>query len=48
MSRVTLVGDYHYWALLTPSRNPIFRYREFIGGWGSDETVIVKKADMWP
>ena len=20
---VTLVGDYHYWALLTPSRNPL-------------------------
>ena len=24
---VALVGDYHYWALLTPSGDPPFRYR---------------------
>ena len=24
---VALVGDYHYWALLTPSWDPPFRYR---------------------
>ena len=24
---VALVGDYHYWALLTPSWDPSFRYR---------------------
>ena len=26
--RVALVGDYHYWALLTQSWDPPFRYRE--------------------
>ena len=42
---VTLVGDYHYWALLTSSWDPPFRYtrrrRSF-------EAVSMKKAGLWP
>ena len=42
---VTLVGDYHYWALLTPSWDPTFKYtrrrRSF-------EAVSTKKAGLWP
>ena len=30
--RVALVGDYHYWALLTPSWDPPFRNRSGAGG----------------
>ena len=29
---VALVGDYHYWALLTPSWDPPFRYRSGADG----------------
>ena len=29
---VALVGDYHYWALLTPSWDPPFRYRSDADG----------------
>ena len=29
---VTHVGNYHYWALLTLSRDHYFRYRECTGG----------------
>ena len=29
---VAFVGDYHYWALLTPSRDPPFRYRSGADG----------------
>ena len=29
---VALVGDYHYWALLTPSWDPPFRYRSGVDG----------------
>ena len=29
---VALVGDYHYWALLTPSWDPPFRYRSGANG----------------
>ena len=29
---VSLVGDYHYWALLTPSWDPPFRYRSGVDG----------------
>ena len=30
--RVAHVGDYHYWALLTPSWDPLFRYKSGAGG----------------
>ena len=29
---VALVGDYHYWVLLTPSWDPPFKYRLGVGG----------------
>ena len=29
---VALVGDYHYWALFTPSWDPPFRYRSSTDG----------------
>ena len=29
---VALVGDYHYWALLTPSWDPPFRYKSGADG----------------
>ena len=42
---VTLVGDYHYWALLTLSWDTPFRYtrrrRSF-------EAMSMKKAGLWP
>ena len=37
---VTHVGDYHYWALLTLSRDYYFRYRECIGGRRSLEAAF--------
>ena len=44
---VTHVGDYHYWALLTLSRENYFRYRECSGIRCSLEATFEKKADMW-
>ena len=44
---VTLVGDYHYWALFTPSWDPPFRYKEYSGRRRSLEASFKKKADMW-
>ena len=37
---VTHVGDYHYWALLTLSRDHYFRYRECTGGRRSLEAAF--------
>ena len=37
---VTYVGNYHYWALLTLSRDHYFRYRERTGGWRSLEAAF--------
>ena len=44
---VALVGKFDYWALLTPSMDPLFRYREYSGRRRSLETAFDKKADMW-
>ena len=44
---VTHVGDYHYWALLTLSRDHYFRYRESSRRRRSLEAAYEKKADMW-
>ena len=44
---VTHVGDYHYWALLTLSRENYFKYRECSGRRCSLEAAFEKKADMW-
>ena len=41
---VTPVGDYHYWALLTLSRDHYFRYRECIGGRRSLEVAFRRKT----
>ena len=43
---VTHVRDYQNWALLTPSLDPPFRYRECSGRQRSLETVFEKKVDM--
>ena len=40
---VTHVGDYHYWALLTLSRDHYFRYRECLGGRRSLEATLRRK-----
>ena len=40
---VTHVGNYHYWALLTLSRDHYFRYRECIGGRRSLEAAFRRK-----
>ena len=40
---VTRVGDYHYWALLTLSRDHYFRYRECSGGRRSLEAALRRK-----
>ena len=45
--RVAHVGKYNYWALLTPSWDPIFRYREYSGRRRSLEAAFEKNADMW-
>ena len=45
--RVTYVGDYHYWALLTLSRENYFRCRECSERRHSLEAAFEKKADMW-
>ena len=37
---VTHVGNYHYWALLTLSRDHYFRYRECTGGRRSLEATF--------
>ena len=44
---VALVGDYHYWALLTPSWDPPFRYRSGVDGLPAYETAQMKKAGLW-
>ena len=42
---VTHVGNYHYWALLTPSRDHYFRYMECTGGRRSLEVTFRRKPD---
>ena len=44
---VTHVGDYHYWALLTLSRDHYFKYKECIVGQHSLEAAFEKKAELW-
>ena len=43
--RVTHVGNYHYWALLTLSRDHYFRYRECARGQLSLEAAFRRKPD---
>ena len=40
---VTHVGDYHYWALLTLSRDHYFRYKECTGEQCSLEAAFRRK-----
>ena len=40
---VTHVGNYHYWALLTLSRDHYFRYKECTGGRYSLEAAFRRK-----
>ena len=44
---VTHIGDYHYWALLTSSWDPPFRYRECSGKQSLVEAAFEKKVNMW-
>ena len=44
---VALVEEFNYWALLTPSCDPPFRYREYSGRRRPLEAASEKKADMW-
>ena len=44
---VALVGKFDYWALLTPSWDPSFKYREYSGRQCSLEDTFEKKGDMW-
>ena len=43
---VALVGEFNYWALLTPSWDPPFRYREYSGRRRSSEAGIMKGSDF--
>ena len=43
---VTLVGKLDYWALLIPSWDPPFRYKEHSGRRLSLEAAFEKKDDM--
>ena len=45
--RVALVGEFNYWALLTPLWDPPFRYREYSGRQRSLEAAFEHIADMW-
>ena len=42
---VNHVGNYHYWVLLTLSRDHYFRYKECTGGWRSPEVTFRRKSD---
>ena len=41
---VALVGDFLYWALLTPLWEKIFKYWWYPRKWNSIEILVVKKA----
>ena len=45
---VTQVGKFHYWALLTLSREYIFRYRRCTWGWDAFGALEAKKWPNWP
>ena len=45
--RVTHVGNYHYWALLTLTRYHYFRYKERSGRRHSLEADYDKKVGLW-
>ena len=44
---MALVRVILYWALLTPSWDPHFRYRKYAGGRRSLEAIVMKKAGLW-
>ena len=44
---VPLVGEFNYWALLTPSWDPPFSYRECSGRQRSLKAAFKKKAGLW-
>ena len=43
----THVGNYHYWALLTLSREHHFKYKECSGKRRSLKAAFEKKAGLW-
>ena len=44
---VAIVGKFDYWALLTPSWDPPFRYREYSERRRSLEAAFENKVDIW-
>ena len=44
---LALVEEFNYWALLTLSWDPPFRYREYSGRRRSLEAAFKKKVNMW-
>ena len=44
---VTIVGKFNYWALLTPSWDPRFKYKGYSRRQRLLEAAFEKKADMW-
>ena len=45
---VAIVGEFFYWALLTPLWDPLLGTGGCTGRRRSDEAMIMKKANMWP
>ena len=45
---VSLVGEFLYWPLLTPSWENIFRYWRYIGEGNSSKRFVVKKVELRP
>ena len=45
---VALVGEFFYWALLIPLWDPLSGTGGCTRRQLSDETVIMKKVDVWP
>ena len=41
-------GKFHYWALLTPSWDPFFRYRRHTWGGDASGALEAKKWPSWP
>ena len=44
---VAFVGEFIYWALLTPSWENIFKYQRYTGKGNTSKSLVVKKAKIW-
>ena len=45
--RVTLIGKFNYWALLTPSWENNFRYWRYTRERSSSETLVKEERPIW-